>query len=377
MNSKSFCIAPWVHTCVRSDGYLTPCCVWRGPGEFKYSNFDQWVNSDKMKNVRQSLHSGEKISECSYCWGAEKIGQKSLRQIYNSEFSKYFDFKKINPDWIADDTIVTLDFKLGNVCNLKCVMCDGKSSSQLMSEYKGNKEQFNLLSFFKKPSTEIDFKWPLTESFKTFLDQFKNQARWVKFTGGEPTLIPYVIDLLDELSNPELITVSLTTNATSINTKLLSSLSKFNTVWISASIEGIKEHNDQIRYLSTWSEVEQNILLLKNLKNVYFNINYVLQCFSVKTLIPVLRWCEQHSLTLENQMLSTPDYLKIDSVDPDIVEDFQQELQQLNLQTNQMVVDQILEHLKDYKFNPELKKQRLQYLSTLDNIRGTQLTELI
>lgn len=273
--------------------------------------------------------------------------------------------------------MVTLDLKLGNLCNLKCVMCDGKSSSQLMSEFKTNREKFGALNFFKKPPIEIDFEWPLTESFKNFLNQFKDRARWIKFTGGEPTLIPYVIDLLAEIPNPELVTVSLTTNATRINSKLLSVLSRFKVVWISASIEGTGQDNEQIRYLSKWSEIEHNILLLKQLDNVYFNINYVFQCFSVRTLIPVLNWCEQHNLTLQNQVLEGPDYLTINSVDSTVVGDFQQQLQQLQLKNNQAVVDQVLELLKVHRFDPELKEQQLQYLSTLDSIRGTDLKNLI
>ena len=377
MNSKSFCIAPWTHTCVRPTGYLTPCCVWKGPQKFNYNSFDLWINSDEMKDARQSLHSGEKISACSACWDAENIGQKSLRQIYNLEFNKYFDFKKLNNNWMVDNTVVTLDLKLGNLCNLKCVMCDGTYSSQLMSEYKTNQEKFDSLTFFRKPPIEIDFEWPLTESFKNFLNQFKDRVRWIKFTGGEPTLIPYVITLLDEIPNPELVTISLTTNATRINSKLLSVLPKFNTVWLSASIEGIGKDNTQIRYLSDWSEVEHNILLLKELDNVHFNINYVFQCFSVRTLVPVLKWCEQYNLKLENQILSGPEYLNINSVDVNIVENFQQQLQQLQLKNNQTVIDQVLAFLKGYKFNSELKEQRLHYLSTLDSIRSTNLQNLI
>jgi hypothetical protein len=129
--------------------------------------------------------------------------------------------------------------------------------------------------------------------------------------------------------------------------------------------------------LSKWEQVEQNILLLKNLPNVHFNINYMFQCFSVQTFIPVLKWCEKYNLKLDNLILSGPKYLKINSVDAKIVEIFKQQLTQLQLTTNQNVVEQVIEFLKGYKFDPKLKEQRLQYLSTLDNIRGTDLKNLI
>ena len=368
MKSSTFCVAPWLQACVNPDGKLTPCCLWDAPSQYSFNQFDQWISSTEMQNVRESLDNGEQILPCNRCWSAERIKRRSLRQIYNEEFFNYFT-GAINT--------VTFDFKLGNLCNLKCVMCSGDTSSQLLTEYKTNQSKFDNILGYRPPPLDIDFEWPLKPEFKDFLNRFKDQARWIKFTGGEPTMIPYVISLLNEIPNPELVTVSLVTNATRINNELLSILSRFGAVWINASIEGIGKDNEQIRYLSKWSEVEHNILSLNKLNNVYFSISYVLQCFSVQTFIPVLKWCEQHNLKLDSQLLSGPNYLSMASVDPDIIENFRQKLQELQLKNNQNVVEQAIEFLKAYKFDPALKKQRLQYLSTLDNIRGTDLKNLI
>lgn len=377
MNSKTFCIAPWIHTCVRSTGQLTPCCQWRGEQQFNFVEFDQWVNSNSLQQTRKSLYAGERIASCINCWTEEDLGKRSLRQIYNSEFSKYFDFKKLNPDGIADNTMATFDFKLGNLCNLKCVMCNGASSSQLMSEYKLNQRAFDLIDFYQTPLINLNFEWPLAKEFKDFLDKFKNQARWIRFTGGEPTIIPYILDLLDEIPDPELVTISLTTNATKINSKLLTCLSKFKTVWISVSLEGIEDANNLIRYPSVWSEIEQNILTLKELPKVYLNINHVLQCFSVVTLVPLLKWCDKHKFNVENVLLTDPEYLKINSVEVELVDRFRAQLKQLQLKNNQNVVNQVVEFLNGYKFDPVLKEQRLKYVTTLDTIRGTDLKNLI
>jgi organic radical activating enzyme len=377
MNNKTFCIAPWTQVCVFPTGKLSPCCNWKGETELDYTQYDQWINSQVIKNARQSLHRGEKISACSKCWTDESAGKKSLRQIYNVEFAKYFDFSKLNDQWTILDASVTLDLKLGNLCNLKCVMCSGASSSQLMSEFKTNLEYFQKLPYFKVPPTEVDFSWPLDKKFKTFLDRFKNQLRWIKFTGGEPTLIPYVHDLLNSIDNPELVTVSLTTNATQINSRLLDTLAKFKKIWISVSLEGIGKDNDQIRYLSHWDEVEKNILKYKNLTNTYFNINHVLQCFSVVTLIPLLQWCEKHQMKLGLIRLTDPTYLHINSVSPDIALNFVEQLSQLKLTINNDVKLQVLQFFDEYCHNAELEDQMRQYINTLDGIRGTNLNKLL
>lgn len=377
MNSKTFCIAPWTQVCVLPTGKLSPCCEWKGDKSLDYTQYKQWMNSQAIKDARQSLHHGEKISACDKCWSDESAGKKSLRQIYNVEFAKYFDFSKLNEQWTVSDVAITLDLKLGNLCNLKCVMCSGSSSSQIMSEFKTNTEHFEKLPHFKVPPVDVDFSWPLDEKFKTFLNQFKDQVRWIKFTGGEPTMIPYVHDLLNSITNPELVTISLTTNATQINSQLLDTLSKFKKIWISVSLEGIGNDNDQIRYLSQWNAVEKNILMYKNLPNTYFNINHVLQCFSTVTLIPLLQWCEKHQVKLGLIRLTTPTYLHINSVPPHIALNFVEQLSNLDLTTNNDVKLQVLQFFNDYRHEAELENQMYQYINTLDSIRGTTLNKLL
>jgi MoaA/NifB/PqqE/SkfB family radical SAM enzyme len=377
VDSKTFCIAPWVHTCITPTGKLTPCCVWKGPAEYSFTQFDEWINSFDMQQVRKDLHNGTKIKSCTRCWNDEENGKKSLRKIYNIEFSKYFDFSKLNKDWTADDTVTTLDFKLGNLCNLKCVMCNGNTSSQLMSEYKIHIDKFQKMDYYDVPSTDVNFGWPESREFKEFLDKFKSQARWIKFTGGEPTMIPYVIKLLNEIPNPELVTISITTNAAKLNVGFLNTLKKFKQIWLSVSLDGVDNHNDEIRFLSSWSKVKSNVLKLSTLPNAYFNINYVLQCFSVKTLIPLIQWCDKHQLTMDSIVLTDPEYFTINSVESDIVNSFANELCQMTSTTNQHIIDQTIQELKKYKFDPQLKKQRDEYLLTLDNIRNTDLSNLI
>lgn len=377
MNTKTFCIAPWTHTCVTPVGKLTPCCLWQGPSDYLFTEYDSWINSQELKDTRQALHNGDKISSCSQCWNNEDVGKKSLRQIYNKEFSKYFQFSSLNDQWTVDNGVSTFDFKLGNLCNLKCVMCDGNLSSQLMSEYKTYTDKFTNLDFFKTPSINTDFSWPETTEFKEFLNKFKDQIRWIKFTGGEPTINPYIIKLLKEIPNPNLVTVSLTTNGTKINKELLEILSKFNKLWISVSVDGVEDSNDQIRYLSSWHKVSTTAITLSKLPNVYFNINYIFQCFSVTTLIPLLKWCDIYNLKIEMIVLYNPNYLTINSIEPTIITKFKNQLTQLTSATNQHIIEQAVNLLNLHSYDPNLETQRINYLSTLDEIRGSNTRNLI
>jgi molybdenum cofactor biosynthesis enzyme MoaA len=323
------------------------------------------------------MYQGEKISQCDVCWKDESVGKQSLRKIYNLEFARFSDRDHIDKNWQVKDSVCALDLKLGNLCNLKCVMCGPSSSSQLLTEYKANDTKFNSLTNYSVNFLNKDFSWPLTDDFKQFLGKFQNQIKWIKFTGGEPTIIPHVLDVLDEIDCTNGVTVSFTTNATKLDQKFVDKIKKFGTVWLSVSLEGIEEHNDQIRFLSHWKEVEKNILSVYNLPNVYFSVNHVLQCFSVRTLIPLLQWCEKYQIPLRILELSKPEYLSLDTVDANVINKFADRLKELNLTTNQNIVQQVLTYLQGHTYSENLEQQRHEYLQLIDSIRSTKTDQII
>jgi MoaA/NifB/PqqE/SkfB family radical SAM enzyme len=380
MNSKTFCIAPWAHSVVTPSGNMAPCCVWKGKSDYNYKEFDAWINSDDMRTLRQKLHSGTFVDSCNPCYSQEKYGRLSTRQVYNVEFSKFIDLKKLDTkDWKADsDDICTLDLKLGNLCNLKCVMCNGNYSSQLMTEYKQYKNKFDELGYSVQ-GVDKDFSWPLSSEFREFLSKFEENLKWIKFTGGEPTLIPYVFDFLSEVKHPSGITVSLITNGTTYNDQLFEVLKKFKTVWVTVSLEGIGNHNDMIRYNSEWDKVEHNILKYKKISNVRFVINHVLQAFSVKTFIPLLDWCENNDLKLIFTLLLGHPELSLNSVSTEEIEQFKCDLikKQKDIKLNVDLIPGVLSILKDHRFDSSLEQSRLDYLKVLDNIRKTDLASII
>jgi len=377
MNSTTFCLAPWVSTCVTSSGKLAPCCNWSETSDTDFRDFDSWINSDYLQDVRKRMYQGEKISQCDVCWKDESVGKQSLRKIYNLEFARFSDRNHIDKNWQVKDSVCALDLKLGNLCNLKCVMCNPSSSSQLLTEYKANDTKFNSLTNYSVNFLNKDFSWPLTDDFKQFLGKFQNQIKWIKFTGGEPTIIPHVLDVLDEIDCTNGVTVSFTTNATKLDQKFVDKIKKFSQVWLSVSLEGIEEHNDQIRFLSHWAEIEQNILSVYNLPNVYFSVSHVLQCFSVRTLIPLLQWCEKYQIPLRILKLSKPEYLSLDTVDANVINKFADRLKELNLTTNQNILQQVLTYLQGHTYSENLEQQRHEYLQLIDSIRSTKTDQII
>lgn len=383
MNSNTFCVAPWAMTVVRPSGALVPCCVWKGKFDKKFFEYDDWINSDYMKSVRQSLHRGEKISACQTCWNDEDSGKVSQRKLFERDFYSEVQKYKSATNCEVDAPSVGIDLKLGNLCNLKCVMCFPNSSSQIMTEYKEHIDKFESMNYYEiRPDLENNFQWPLSAEFVDFMTKFNHSIKWIKLTGGEPTMIPYVFDILDNIKHPETVSIELITNATKINDRLLNSLLKFKKVSLGISLEGVGDHNNQVRWLSKWTEVEQNVLKLRDLRKkragIYVGLLHVFQCFSIKTLIPLLQWCEENLMILNLQTLTTPPYLSISSVHPEEIEKFRYELKQVKFLVNGNVPSTVLKMIDTtYNYSAVLEQQRNEYLSTLDTIRGSNLTDII
>jgi len=384
MNTKTFCAAPWMHLNTTPVGNLEPCCIWKAnPNDKKYhyTEFDQWINSAMLKTVRKNLHEGTAVPECRNCYLLEQANGSSMRLRYNTVFANYKNYNEFDTvNWTANAAdFVALELKLGNLCDLKCVMCSGENSSQIMTEYKQHKEKFDKLVAYYKPDTAADFSWPLSDEFKHFLGKFKNNLKSVELTGGEPTLIPYVVDFLESINNPEQVVISLVTNANGYNKKMFDVLTKFKFVNIAISLEGIGKDNDMIRFNSNWQNINENILRYKSMSKVDLMINHVLQAFSVKTLIPLIQWCESTQLRLSLTVLDGPWHLRFHSVPPERIEQFRTELNLIKSTVvfNPSIIDIILDILASYKYDPASALCRTEHTIFLDDLRKTKLSSII
>ena len=70
---------------------------------------DYWLSLPRFRN-------GERPDGCQSCWQEEDAGKTSKRQ------NSIYKMKKSLKDWTPDSEpkLKFIDFKLGNVCNLKC-----------------------------------------------------------------------------------------------------------------------------------------------------------------------------------------------------------------------------------------------------------------
>ena len=176
---------------------------------------------------------------CSHCKELEDMGVKSMRQRAGSGNSH--------------DGFLSIAFS--NTCNLDCVMCSSEYSSKWYQTWKHNAE---IKEYFGG-DTDSDRQYkPHGLSYEQIDEVLKivPRLKGLIIKGGEPLVDPKVLYFLERCVdiNPD-INVSMVSNLTILNMKLLAKFRKLN---LQVSIDGIHKTYEWIRG-TEFSSVDYNI----------------------------------------------------------------------------------------------------------------------
>ena len=286
--SNTLCSFPFVHTDIEPNGDIKFCCA-AVNGEHKdasgqvynimtHTLKDAW-NSKQLKQTRLEMIAGGKPEICSYCWmmenedntkGASVRLQAANRRAPIESIQDRIDYARTHNGELSDDHLA-YDFQLsiGNLCNLACKMCNPGYSTQYQKFFRKIYDKPQDVKFVKNAVTTNDevgfnttFDWPITQSLPEIFKDHTSSLQRIFFTGGEPTLIPEVLDFIDYLSSNPNITIWPSTNCTNINKRLLDSMEKFNEVWLNLSLDGMDEVAYIQRTPSNWASIEKNVDML-------------------------------------------------------------------------------------------------------------------
>jgi MoaA/NifB/PqqE/SkfB family radical SAM enzyme len=295
-SSKSYCVLPFIQQFVDTDKRILPCCIADrrriGP---EYKGTDSF-NSDYLKKIRKQMLNGIRSPACRPCWDKEIVGFRSKRKKVNEQFS----------DWsfeVEDDgTMITVpqyyDLRPGNVCNLKCVMCNPRVSSKWREDKEYSFEQFDKTVKFHDDE----------------MDDIVNNASSIKriqLAGGEPFYMPSVTRLLNKLkpyaSNIEL---HITTNLTVLNDDMLQLLEQFKKSVITISIDGLGVVGEYIRFPLNWEVFETNFNKLLTYKKLKLSVNITKSVLNAPHVDSVVEWCKNYGIKdIEINDLTEPSVL--------------------------------------------------------------------
>ena len=291
--NKTFCILPWVSVETSPIGTLRPCCLAEDEivdtdgrkFHVRQHSIDSARKSDHMNRLRQQFLDGHRPETCKKCWAVEDSGGKSKRE-YTLERLEHMG---ISDEWSQDaKPLMFIDFKLGNICNLKCRICGSWSSSTYATEEVAEFPKSQQKSSFPYQMIEQG-RWPReSEGFWQEMSDNVDNIRYLEFTGGEPFMIKEHFDFLRTLVDQGVagnIEIHYNTNGTQYPAKDLAVWQEFKTVEIAFSIDDVGPRFEYQRKNARWDEVNDNIRKFKQLKGEFGNIT--LQCCSTVNVFNV------------------------------------------------------------------------------------------
>ena len=320
--SKTFCVHPWTNLMVNNSGTYGFCCIaWRG---FLKDENDQPVHASKtlpkeawnaksLREIRKAMVRGDKLEVCNKCWFQEDTGKDSYRHRHNNEWTRRLGeqeiLRRVKETEENDGYLSTppdyLDLRLGNLCNLKCRMCNVFNSNQIEKEHFDLRSNNRYVDMWAKqwPLTSPDgdsipMEWVEAPEFWEQLNGYIPDLKKVYFTGGEPTLLQSTYDFMQEMVDKgvqDKVDLMFNTNCTNAQPRFLKMLSKFKSVQIQASIDGTKLVNDYIRAPSHWETIKKNFMALGELPNVKLNMSPAIQIFNILNIDKIIKFGEEVS----------------------------------------------------------------------------------
>lgn len=249
------CSEPYRQIHFDSRGNLGPCCQFMGERP-SFENFDEYLNSDWLKDIKQRLQNSEQIHNCDFCWKQEQQGAKSMRQKRNA----YYTNKE-------DNGIEHIMITFGNQCNTACRICNASRSSLIEKQYKAMKDTVEDPELFKLVSKQHD--WSKSKTwYRNIINDIVDRAdtiRKLEITGGEPFINVHFDKLIDALlaSGKKLPGLNITTNG-SFTEEQIQKLKTFNHLHINYSIDGSgKQFYEYLRWPLSWDDTLEKINILK------------------------------------------------------------------------------------------------------------------
>tara|TARA_R110000796_G_scaffold3188_1_gene12211 strand:+ start:2695 stop:3939 length:1245 start_codon:yes stop_codon:yes gene_type:complete len=264
-DNKVFCILPWIHTHLNTEGDVFPCCVSWTPqresrvGWLKDNSLEELFNNDFMKQLRLDMLEGkERPDVCSNCYDREDSGFQSARQGYNRDHKKDLPIvEDTAEDGYIEPIIKSWDIRFSNLCNMKCRSCGPLFSTTWAQEKK---------EFANIKIQAIDDNAP-----DPLLRQYDNVEK-IYFAGGEPLIMPEHFNTLKELisrnraKNIELIYNSNMSKLDYNKNEILSYWKQFKKVVVGVSADAVGPRAEYIRNGIKWNTIEANLAKLMQFK---------------------------------------------------------------------------------------------------------------
>jgi len=285
-DKKYFCYEIYKNLAVWSNngrlGY-NPCSFFNGYiKESDSIDLDAVWHGPEREKLKHCVETDTPISGCRPCYHAESNGLISRRQHVALLYETYH-----NDTNIELDSPQGLDYSVGNLCNLKCVICGPNNSTQWIPDYQKINPTINIdhLKYQKLNQLEI------TDS-----KSLKNIVNVHFHGGGEPLLSQNHVNLLEKIEQAKGLAdvrVFYNTNGTvRVSESVLKLWEKCKLIELYFSIDDVGERFNYQRTGADWAKVLQNLQWYtdKMPHNHMFNVNCVWSYLNLYYLDELVDW---------------------------------------------------------------------------------------
>jgi pyruvate-formate lyase-activating enzyme len=292
---STYCPLPFRHVFVEPRG-IKPCCSYT---RVTNVSIDQWIAGNELKQIQQNILSGTVDPGCAQCIRNEQQHGTSTRLGALKDYEDRVDSTEI--DYI--------DYRSSNVCNFKCRTCEPFFSNGIAADVK--RSEF-LQSLYQVPPEKT-----ATVTDKNWIISHLPQIKRLMFTGGEPTLLPEVREIIDLVRTARLDTnIQIITNGSFRDHYWLEIARDMPNVNFTVSIDAVGPTAEIIRHGTDWAQVEHNIRWLAE-HGHSLNFSTVISRLNLFQLGPLLAFTRDirknyhkpNGRTQFIQLCNYPDYL--------------------------------------------------------------------
>ena len=319
IDSKTFCMMPWLHLHAFPDGRAYPCCFALDQypvGDLNKDSMETVFNSKDMKKMRLNMLDDKPSRQCTKCYDQEKSGFFSLRLSSNKHFGHNIGMvDNTNGDGSADCIIKYWDIRFSNLCNMACRSCGTWFSSNWYEDHKKLTGKPPDHAKIMRVGRTADDIW------EQMLKQFDHVEQFY-FAGGEPLIMEEHYRILKELDKRKMYHVRLiyNTNFSKLKFKDLDVLelwNKFDSVSVGASLDAEGKRGEFMRKGTVWKDTVANRKkMLEICPQVDFYISSTVGLINALHIVDFHRnWTEQGLLKPQDfnfNLLQYPFWQRID-----------------------------------------------------------------
>lgn len=380
-DTKRYCVYPFNYPYIDTDGYVALCCKnsdHKLPYHISEYSLEYIWNSPEMIEVRRQFEEGEEPKGCHKCYEPERNGIRSFRQKTLNTINRtgpVIDGTNFAP--FEDNSIYAIDLRIGNVCNLACIMCFAGNSNRIYQQFPKMAEHFQwkpgrLEADMEKYSAK-NYGWsddPV--AWNNIISGIDSNIRHVYLAGGEPFYLKNFVSSIQRISNisPNAKFV-INTNATRLLRK--KDLSKFEgtNINIRLSVDGWGKADEFTRQGTVWEEK------LKVMDQYYdhFTIeawDISANVFSVRHIPKLMDYLqERYPDTLINirPVINKPDLL-LSNIPKHFIEEALDHFRTYSNRNERIDLDHVINEMeKPYIDNPE-RKQKMKTFVDFYNKNG-------